>query len=208
MTTLDQILAYLEGPADQLTPAQAAGVAGNLVVESNLNPGAYNPKENAHGLAQWEGGRYSGPNGLVAFAQRTGGDPASLATQLDFLTFELHGPQSGAYTALLQTSDPGSAAAVFDQTFERSSGAARAKRVANAQKIAAGQELGGSSTGSTGSTGTGSAGSTGSGSGSIAAGIGGWMDLGGTLFTIAVKGVGIAAAAGLVIVGAVHTVSD
>lgn len=54
---------------------------------------------------------------------------------------------------------------------------------------------------------SGSSGSTGS-PGSVASTIGGWMGLGGTFFTVGMKVAGAAAAAGLVIVGAVHTVSS
>lgn len=199
MTALDEIMAYLEGTLS-LTPAQAAGVAGNLEVESNFSPTAANAKEGAVGIAQWEGGRRTA---LDQYAAATGGSETSLATQLGFLGQELHGSESGAFTALLNTSTPEQAAAVFDQDYERSSGAARSTRVADAQAIAAGHpnSTGGSSSGSSTSSGT-------SIGGSIASGIGGWMGLGGTFFTIGIKILGVGAAAGLVIVGAVHTVSD
>lgn len=50
--------------------------------------------------------------------------------------------------------------------------------------------------------------SSSSGGQSVAASVGGWMGLGSTFFTVGLKVLGAAAAAGLVIVGAVHTVSD
>jgi hypothetical protein len=200
VTALDEIMAYLEGTL-HLTPAQAAGVAGNLQVESGFSPTAYNDKEGAIGIAQWEGGRRQA---LDAYAAATGGSETSLATQLGFLGQELHGSEAGAFTALLNTSDAGSAAAVFDQKYERSSGSARSKRMADAEAIAGGHPTAtGDSTSSTSS----SSSSSSSSSGSIASGIGGWMDLGGTLFTIGIKVLGVGAAAGLVIVGAVHTVN-
>lgn len=57
---------------------------------------------------------------------------------------------------------------------------------------------------STSSSGSSSGGS----SGSIASGMSGLMGMEGDLFTVGLKVLGAAAAAGLVIVGAVHTVSD
>lgn len=194
MAALDTILAFLEGKG--LTPAQAAGVAGNLQVESNFNPAAYNPNEHAVGIAQWEGGR---EQNLRQYAVATGSSETDLSTQLGFLWSELNGPESSALAALQQTSDPGSAAAAFDQYYERSSGSSRSTRVADAQAIAAGKPT---------SAGSSSSSSSSSSGGSVASSIGGPLGWGGAAFTIGVKVLGAAAAAGLVIVGALHTVSD
>jgi len=200
VSNLSEILAYLEGPALGLSPDQAAGVAGNLEVESGLDPGAYNARENAHGLAQWEGGRWTR---LQQFAAQNGAQPTDLVTQLQFLGAELHGPEAGALAQLRATSDPATAAAVFDQSFERSSGSSRATRVADAKAIAAGQDPSGHAAA------TGPAGSSSSSPGqSVAARMGGLFGWEGAAFTIGVKVLGAAAAAGLVIVGATHTVSS
>lgn len=137
MAALDEIMSYLEGTL-HLTPAQAAGVAGNLTVESKLNPAASNPREGAIGIAQWEGGRRTA---LDRYAAATGGSETDLTTQLNYLWTELQGSESAAYQKLVATNDPGTAAAVFDQYYERSSGAARATRVADAQAIAAGRPV-------------------------------------------------------------------
>jgi hypothetical protein len=190
MSNLDTVLAFLRGKG--LTPAQAAGVAGNLQVESGFDPTAYNPNEGAIGLAQWEGGRRAN---LDAYAAATGGSETDLTTQLNFLWSELTGSESSALGALQATSDPGSAAAVFDQYYERSAGTSRSTRVADAQAIASGTP-----------TGTGGS-STGSG-GSVASSMGGLFGWEGAAFTIGLKVLGAAAAAGLVILGALHTVSD
>lgn len=40
-----------------LTPSQAAGIVGNLMAESKLNPSAVNPNGGAEGIAQWLGER-------------------------------------------------------------------------------------------------------------------------------------------------------
>jgi len=201
VSNLDTVLAYLRNTLG-LSPAQAAGVAGNLEVESGLSPTAHNDKEGAIGLAQWEGGRRQA---LDAFAAQQGTSETDLATQLAFLGNELHGSESGAYQQLLSASDPASAAAVFDQYYERSSGSARQKRINAAQDIAAGNDPAASM-----DVGGGSGGSGGSSSGgqSVASKVGGWMGLGSTFFTVGVKVAGAAAAGALVIVGAMHTVSD
>lgn len=198
MSNLDTILAYLKGPLG-LSSAQAAGVAGNLQVESGFNPSAYNAAEGAIGIAQWEGGRRTN---LERYAASTGGSVTDLGTQLSFLGSELNGPESGALQRLRATSDPATAAAVFDQYYERSAGTSRSKRVANAQAIA------------------GQAEATDGGSGNWftsllfpqyapALAIGEHMpDWGAAVMKIALYTLGVATAAGLFIVGAVHTVSE
>lgn len=196
MSNLDTILAYLRGPLG-LSPAQAAGVAGNLQVESGLNPTSANPAEGAIGLAQWEGGRRTA---LQQYAQSKGTSETDLQTQLEQLGNELHGPESSAYQHLLAAGDPASAAAAFDQYYERSAGTSRSQRIADAQAIAAGQDPSGGTT----STGGGASAVP---AASIASSIGGPFGWGGTAFSIGVKILGAAAAAGLVIVGATHTVS-
>lgn len=193
-STLQTILSYLTGTLG-LSPAQAAGVAGNLQVESGLDPSAYNRGEGAIGLAQWEGGRRQA---LDAFAAAHGTTETDFGTQLAFLGNELHGSESGALSQLLATNDPSSAAAAFDQYYERSSGTARQKRVDAANAIASGKPLAGGSSSS----------STSAGGQSVASSMGGLFGWEGAAFTIGVKVLGAAAAAGLVIVGAMHTVSD
>jgi hypothetical protein len=189
MATLDTIMAYLRGQLG-LSSAQAAGVAGNLTVESNLDPAAYNAGEGAIGIAQWEGGRRTA---LQQFAAAQGTTETDLSTQLAFLGNELHGSESGALDQLRSAGDAGSAAAAFDQYYERSSGSSRSTRVADAQAIAAGQPI------------TSGSGSSSSGGSSVASSIGGlWA---GPAFSIGIKILGAAAAGGLVIVGATHTVS-
>jgi hypothetical protein len=203
VSNLDTILAFLRGKG--LTPAQAAGVAGNLQVESGFNPAAHNDREGAIGLAQWEGGRRTA---LDNYAASTGGPETDLTTQLNFLWQELNTSQKGAFQKLLATSDAASAAAVFDQYYERSSGAARSTRIADAQAIASGV---GAPAGSL-SAATASAGSSGSSGGgdAVDAGFGGGV-FGGVekaAFDIALKVVAAGTAAALVIVGAVHTVKS
>ncbi|MBF6100301.1 hypothetical protein IU438_23150 [Nocardia cyriacigeorgica] len=118
-----------------LTPAQAAGIIGNMQVEApGLNTGAYNPNEGAYGLCQWLGGRREN---LEAFAASRGKKVGDWETQVDFMMHELQGSESAAYARLRATDTPAAAAAVFDQYYERSSGQARGQRIANANNVAA-----------------------------------------------------------------------
>lgn len=71
------------------TPAQAAGIVGNLVVESaGLNPDMGGPpeKSNAYGLAQWGGDRIQN---LMDWAAQHEMDVGDLDTQVGFLVHEL-----------------------------------------------------------------------------------------------------------------------
>jgi hypothetical protein len=200
MSVLDTILTRLRDGLG-LSSEQAAGVAGNLQVESGFSSTSFNPREGAIGLAQWEGGRRTR---LQQFAAARGSSETDLNTQIDYLISELQGPEAGALAKLRAAGDAGSAAAAFDQYYERSSGSARAQRVADAQAIASGRP-----------SFAGLAASAGAAAGRAAAGksmaasldtglLTGWAP---AAFTIGLKVLGVAAAAGLVIVGAVHTVS-
>lgn len=123
-----------------LTPAQAAGIVGNLQTESGFDTGAYNPGEGAIGLAQWRGGRRAA---LEAFAASRGQSVTDWDVQVDFLVYEMRGgegvraTETTAWAHLQSAQSPGQAAAVFDQYYERSSGHARAQRIANANNFAA-----------------------------------------------------------------------
>lgn len=74
-----------------LTPEQSAGIVGNLRQESGVNPSADNPAASGGGggIAQWEGGRWSGPDGLLAFAQENDKPWDDLGLQLDFIWHEM-----------------------------------------------------------------------------------------------------------------------
>jgi Phage tail lysozyme len=199
-TPLGTILSFFEQKG--LTPAQAAGIAGNFQVESSLNPAALNRQEGAIGLAQWENGRRTA---LQNYARATGGSEDNLLTQLGYAWQELSGPESGALAKLKATNDPGTAAAVFDQYYERSSGSSRATRIKDAQAIAAGNPT---STGSTTTTGSVQDAGLKSWLGDQVDALNpfkGWQK---DLFGIALKATAAIAAGALVIVGAVHTVSD
>jgi hypothetical protein len=196
MSTLDTILARLRDGLG-LSSEQAAGVAGNLQVESGFSSTAYNPNEGAIGLAQWEKGRRTN---LQRFAAARGSSETDLNTQVDFLISELQGPEAGALADLRNAGDAATAAAVFDKEFERSAGTSRDKRIAAAQAIASGHPS---------FAGVSSSGSAATSPGTIAASLGGGLLSGWApaAFTVGIKVLGVGAAAALVIVGAVHTVS-
>lgn len=145
MTAQDTITAFLRSHG--LTPAQIAGVEGNLQIESGFSSTASNPREGAIGIAQWEGGRRTA---LQAYARTAGGAETDLNTQLGFLWQELQTTERGAFTALQAATTPADAAAAFDAKYERSSGAARSARINAANAIAGGATFTGGSTGGAG----------------------------------------------------------
>lgn len=118
-----------------LNPAAVAGVLGNLYVESSLNPSAYNAREGAIGIAQWEGGRRTQ---LEQFARSRGKTANDLATQVAFLIHEMG---NGMIQQMNATGSAGSAAAYFDKNYERSAGTSLSQRVAAAQSVASGGTL-------------------------------------------------------------------
>jgi tape measure domain-containing protein len=122
----------------KLSPAQAAGVVGNLMRESRLNPRVNEggtiglPRGvGGYGLAQWTGTRQQD---LIRFA---GGAAAAgnLQTQLRFLVSELMGPESKALVSLRRASSPEEAAVAFDRDYERSGLKALGERKANARRV-------------------------------------------------------------------------
>lgn len=116
-----------------LSPAAAAGIAGNAAVESSFNPEAYNANEGAIGIFQWEGGRRTA---LQSFAARTGGSETSLQTQLDFAWYELTHGEKGALSQIQHAAiTPAAAAAAWDQYYERSAGTTRQRRESEASSL-------------------------------------------------------------------------
>ena len=117
------------------TPAQAAGIVGNLQVESQLNPQAFNGKgggNGAIGIAQWRGSRQTD---FQSFA----GVPLSQSTyqqQLDFVNYELtQGTMKSAGTKLKATTTAADAATAVDKYYEISDGADLQKRINNANSL-------------------------------------------------------------------------
>lgn len=137
-----------------LTAEQSAGIVGNLIQESNVNPSSDNPAAagGGGGIAQWEGGRWSGPNGLLAFAQEQGKPWDDLGLQLDFIWKEMPGQYAGDVDALKEILPGASgstssldavkmsqtaavAAQAFELTFERAGNPQMPNRIKYANQI-------------------------------------------------------------------------
>ncbi len=132
-----------------LTLAQATGIAGNLMVESRLEPtiiqggGHATPGTNftptpgvGFGLAQWTTGDRQ--RGLMEETRRLGVDITDLGGQLSYAWKELSESYSSTLTALKATTDPVDAAVVFHDGYERSADTKAAvvnNRGGNAQKF-------------------------------------------------------------------------
>lgn len=106
-----------------LAPHQAAGIVGNLMGESNLNPTAVNPSSKAYGIAQWLGSRKK------KLFSKYGNNP-SFEQQLDFVWDELNGDERNAFDKLLQTQSAKEATNSFMKHFERPSQREMAQSIA------------------------------------------------------------------------------
>lgn len=135
-----------------MSDAQAAGVVGNLMVESfpEVNPKAFNSTgggQGAQGIAQWRGARIRQFEKL--YNKRI--IDASLQEQLAYIKFELEDtstPQedgnTGAYEGparlkvlekMKATVTPREAATVWEAKFERAGGHALAERIRQAEAV-------------------------------------------------------------------------
>jgi hypothetical protein len=119
------------------TRPQAAGIAGNLMVESNFRTNAIGDNGQAYGIAQWH------PDRQAVFKQIYGKDirNSTFEEQLNFVHYELtEGQEQRAGNILKNTTDAGQAASVVDQFYERSSGEHRSRRIQYAQQFMGGNE--------------------------------------------------------------------
>lgn len=109
-----------------LTKEQAAGIVGNMQLESGVNPRAVNSNGGATGIIQWLGGR---KDALFAYGRANNTDPLTLELQLRFLWEEANGAESSAFNQFKTetANDQGAegaahAAERFDVLYERSEG--------------------------------------------------------------------------------------
>jgi hypothetical protein len=122
---------------------QAAGIVGNFVVESAVNPKRVQgagviesetlPASGGYGIAQWDDRKSL----LKKFSEEI--DPAKrpiydLGLQLDFVMWELNGPEKAAYEAFKPTSTISEATTVWMDRYERPGDLKLAKRIAAANK--------------------------------------------------------------------------
>jgi len=97
-------------------PHQAAGIAGNLVQESSLNPTAKNPTSGAFGFAQWLGPR---KKAFMDFAMKAKRDIKDPLAQLEFIDLELNTTERKAKDRLLASRNATEAAINFSDHYER-----------------------------------------------------------------------------------------
>jgi hypothetical protein len=119
-TTSQTITNYFR--AKGLNDIAIAAILGRWQIESGLNPsgpGAWNPAENAYGLAQWEGGRRVA---LQEFARSRGTTESDLMTQLDFAWMELNGPYNGVLLQLRGATNVADTYHYFTAHYEVASG--------------------------------------------------------------------------------------
>lgn len=109
------------------TPAQAAGIVGNLIQESNLRVDANNPrdgrdKSDSIGISQVNSTR---ADALKAFAAQNKSDWRDFNIQLAFVQHELETSEAPAARRLREAKTPREAAAAFAEHFLRPQGAGR-----------------------------------------------------------------------------------
>ena len=114
-----------------LTTSQAAGIAGNMAIESAFNPAAVGDSGTSFGLAQWHASR---ADSLKRWTAKNGLDWQSIDGQLEYLWWELKNTESEALTALKQQKTPRDAANTFAKKFERPANVA-SSRLDNAEKF-------------------------------------------------------------------------
>lgn len=116
------------------TPAQSAGIVGNLMAE--VGPAlafekATGDSGTAFGLAQWRFER-------VSQFQKVFGYPLKGSTfedQLSYIHWELNNTEKKAGDKLRKATNVPQAAAIVDQYYERSSGSARSLRIKYANSV-------------------------------------------------------------------------
>ena len=127
---IDTIYAYLTSTAfstndnKPMTPAQAAGVMGNMEAESSLNPASIEVTERidkGHGLVQWTFERWDGANGLQSFANKANKSWDDTEVQLDYLKWELENTEGGIFkdSQFATSTDPAVSAQRWRVVFER-----------------------------------------------------------------------------------------
>jgi hypothetical protein len=122
-------------------PHQAAGILGNMIVESrtgnDINPAALNKGEGSFGICQWNpgSGKPSRYAQLVNFANSNKMPIDSLYCQLQFVMHELYKHGYLGLEDLRAAEDVETAASVFEKKFEIPAEGTSAKRISEAKII-------------------------------------------------------------------------
>jgi hypothetical protein len=114
-----------------LSVAGAAGIAGNMEVESQFKTNAIGDKGTSIGLVQWHNDR---KNALFSWCEEKKLDPLSYEGQMSFLWFELETKFKSLTTYLETTEDPRAAALEFAKKFERPA-VISSKRIEHAEEF-------------------------------------------------------------------------
>lgn len=114
------------------SPAQAAGIVGNLIAESgsHLDPAATN-SIGMRGVAQWDQNRSQMFERMFGHAVTSG----TFDEQLQFVAYELNNTEKAAGDALKEATTPQQAADIVERMYERSNGENRTGRIANAMSV-------------------------------------------------------------------------
>ena len=99
-----------------LSKHAAAGIIGNLMVESNLKTNIKGDGGKAFGLAQWHPDRQIG---LKALAKKFGTDVSDFNTQLEYIWQELNTTHKSALQHLLKSTNSKEATIAFMRHFEK-----------------------------------------------------------------------------------------
>ena len=120
------------------TKEQAAGIVGNLAVESGFKTDAVGDNGNAYGIAQWN--KKGSPERIANFQKVMGKSlyGSNFQEQLEFVNWELNNSEKAAGNRLRQATTTDDAAAIVDKFYERSSGVHLDRRQANAAAVIAG----------------------------------------------------------------------
>ncbi len=121
-----------------LTGVQAAGIVGNLDIESGMDPAAVQSGGPGRGIAQWSvGARWdvtAGDN-VKAYASMHGMSATSLGLQLDFIWFELTTFSGYGLAKLKAATTVNAAVNAFMSDFEGCGACDASARVTDAQKV-------------------------------------------------------------------------
>lgn len=98
-----------------LQPHQAAGIVGNLIQESGLNPNAVGDDGKAYGIAQWHPDRQ---NVLNTLSTRNKVDKSDFNQQLEFVWHELNTGHLGVLEKLKTTQNVSQATMLISNSYE------------------------------------------------------------------------------------------
>jgi hypothetical protein len=132
---------------------QAAGIIGNLMQESSVNPGAIQYGGGpGRGIAQWSvGGRWdsSHNDNVVQYAKEHGLSAWALETQLDFIWYELTTFGYG-FSALKNSANVSEATIIFQDDFEICGACEESTRISYAEQALSAYGKGGGGGGGAG----------------------------------------------------------